>query len=94
MPRPDPLPSPRKSLVARFVRLMKLIALFALVIAAIAVLLVARGEKTADLNLLIATAAGVFFTVLLGSGLMILTFLSSRSGHDEEAWRSRTEEDE
>jgi hypothetical protein len=64
------------------------------VIAAIAVLLVGCGETTQDLNVLVATGLGVFFTVLLGSGLMVLTFLSSRSGHDDEVGRSRIQEEE
>ena len=55
---------------------------------------VARGEDRQDANVLIATALGVGFTVLLGTGLMVLTFLSSRSGHDEEAGRTRIEDDE
>ena len=33
----------------------------------------------------IATVLGVGLTVLVGTGLMSLVFLSSRSGHDEEA---------
>ena len=35
--------------------------------------------------MLIATALGVGLTVLLGTGLMALSFLSARSGHDEQA---------
>jgi hypothetical protein len=94
MPRHDPVPSPRGSLMQRYLRMMKWLALFSLVIAAIAVLLVTRGEDMRDWNVVVATALGVFFTVLLGSGLMVLTFLSSRSGHDEEAARSQYKEDE
>jgi hypothetical protein len=94
MPRHDPVPSPRGSLMQRYLRILKWLALFSLVIAGIAVLLVSRGEDLRDWNVLIATALGVFFTVLLGSGLMVLTFLSSRSGHDEQAGRSRIEEEE
>ena len=89
MPRPDPLPSPRKSLVDDFLRIAKWLVLFSLVMAALAVAFVAYGEGTEDLNILIATALGVGLTVLLGTGLMVLTFLSSRSGHDEEAGRNR-----
>lgn len=94
MPRPDPVPSPRKSLVRSFLRIFKWLALLSIVMAAIAVLLVARGEDKQDANILVATALGVGFTVLLGTGLMVLTFLSSRSGHDEAAGRSRIEDDE
>ena len=92
MPRHDPLPSPRKPLLDRFLRILKWLALFSTVIAAIAVLLVAYGEDTQDINVLVATGIGVGLTVLLGSGLMVLTFLSSRSGHDEEAGRKPTKD--
>jgi len=85
MPRPDPLPSPRYSLMRRFWRIFRLLALLSIVIAAIAVILVARGDSKPHINLLIATALGVGLTVLLGTGLMTLTFLSSSSGHDEQA---------
>ena len=35
--------------------------------------------------MIIATALGVGLTVLLGTGLMTLVFLSASSGHDEQA---------
>ena len=85
MPRPDPLPSPRNSLKQRFWRIFRLLVLLSIVIAAIAVFLVARGDPTIHVHMLIATALGVGLTVLLGTGLMTLTFLSSQSGHDDEA---------
>lgn len=94
MPSPDPVPPKRNSLVDRFLQIFKWLALLAVVIAVIAVLLVARGEDTQDLNVLVATGLGTGFTVLLGSALMVLSFLSSRSGHDEEAGRKQTKDDE
>ena len=54
-------------------------------IAAIAVLLVIRGDPGVHVHMMIATALGVGISVLLGSALMTLTFLSSSSGHDDEA---------
>ncbi len=36
------------------------------------------------IHMIIATIAGVFFTVMLGAALMGLVFLSSGSGHDEK----------
>lgn len=84
MPNPDPLPSPRRSTVRRFWRIFRLLVLLALLIAAIAVLLVARGDPRLHIHMLIATALGVGATVLLGTTLMTLVFLSSSSGHDEE----------
>jgi hypothetical protein len=85
MPRPDAVPSPRYSLMKRFWRIFRLLALLAIAIAAIAVVLVARGDRTVHIHMLIATALGVGLTVLLGTALMTLSFLSSSSGHDEQA---------
>ena len=92
MPRPDPVPSPRHSLLRQFKRIMRWLALLSIVIAAIAVLLVASGDDTVHVHMLVATALGVGLTVLLGTGLMALSFLSARSGHDEQA--RHLEEDE
>ena len=85
MPQPDPVPSPRLSLFIRFRRIMRWMALFSIAVAALAVALVARGDTTPHIHMWIATALGVGLTVLLGTGLMTLAFLSSKSGHDVEA---------
>ena len=69
----------------RFWRIFRLLALLSAAVAAIAVVLVSRGDSTLHINMLIATALGVFFTVLLGTSLMTLSFLSSNSGHDDAA---------
>jgi hypothetical protein len=81
----DPVSNPRQSLKPRFWRIFRLLFLFSIVIAAVAVVLVARGDPTLHLNMLIATALGIGFTVLLGSGLMALMFLSASSGQDDKA---------
>jgi hypothetical protein len=85
MPHPDPVPSPRHSTMRRFWRIFRLLAVLSIVIAAIAVVLVARGEKQVHVHMLIATALGIGLTVLLGTALMTLVFLSAESGHDEAA---------
>lgn len=85
MPQPDPIPSPRHSTLHRFVRIMKWMALFSILVAAIAVLLVARGEEVVHVHMLVATALGVGLTVLLAGALMSLVFLSSSGGHDDQA---------
>ena len=36
------------------------------------------------LHMVIATVAGVFFSVLLGCGLFAAAFFSDKSGHDQE----------
>ena len=94
MPDPDPIPSPRHSTMRRFWRIFRLMALLSIIIAAIAVVLVARGDPTLHVHMLIATALGIGLTVLVGTGLMTLVFLSSSSGHDEEAaGRTRDKDD-
>jgi len=72
-------------MMRRFWRIFRLLALLSIFIAALAVLLVARGDPATHVHMLIATALGVGLTVLLGTGLMTLVFLSSSSGHDEQA---------
>ena len=84
MPAPDPIP-PLGPLRRQFIRLMRWGALFALSIAAIAVLLVARGDEQIHIHMLIATGLGVGLSVLLAVALMTLVFLSNRAGHDADA---------
>jgi uncharacterized membrane protein len=69
----------------RFWRILRLLAVFSVIVAAIAIVLVTQGTGEIHPSLIIATGVGVFFTVLLGTGLMTLQFLSSESGHDEAA---------
>jgi hypothetical protein len=84
MPAPDPVP-PLVRLRRQFLRMMRWGVLFSLTIAAIAVLLVAHGDETIHIHMLIATALGVGLSVLLGVALMTLVFLSSRMGQDVDA---------
>ena len=93
MPEPDPIPSPRHSTMRRFWRIFRLLALLSIVIAAIAVFIVARGDSGMHVHMLVATALGVGLTVLLGTALMTLTFLSSSSGHDQSATTRTKEQD-
>ena len=85
MPQPDPPPSPRQSAVRRFWRIFRLLFLLSVVIAAIAVLLVTRGAGEVHASLIIATGLGIGLTVLVGTSLMTLVFISNSSGHDEAA---------
>jgi hypothetical protein len=71
---------------------MKWMALFSIVVAVVAVLLVAQGDEGFHIHMLIATALGAGLSVLLAGALMSLVFLSSSTGHDDEA--NRFEEDE
>ena len=93
MPHRDPVPSPRHSTMRRFWRIFRLLALLSIVIAAIAVVLVARGDPALHVHMLIATALGIGLTVLVGTGLMTLVFISNSSGHDQAASRGAEEND-
>lgn len=89
MPRPDPVPNAPLPIMRRFWRIFRLLSLFAVLVAAIAVILVSRGEKDMHLHMLIATALGAGLVVMVGAALMSLVFLSASSGHDSEAARSK-----
>jgi len=93
MPDPDPIPSPRYSTMRRFWRIFRLLALLSIVIAAIGVVLVTRGAGEIHASLIIATALGIGLTVLVGTGLMTLVFLSNSSGHDDAASGTHQEND-
>jgi hypothetical protein len=80
-------------MLRRFRRIMKWMALFSMAVAAIAVLLVARGDNGTHIHMLIATALGAGLSVLLAGAIMSLVFLSSSSGHDDEASRFIEEQD-
>ena len=82
MPRPDPIPERRKSLIRRFWRIFGLLVLLSAVVAGLAVLFITQGERT-PIHVIIATALGAGLTVLLGTSLMTLVFLSAESGYDE-----------
>ena len=85
MARPDPVPSPPHSLMLRFWRIFRLLALLSVVVAALAVFLITRGEDSPSIHFMLATALGAGLTVLLGTALMALVFLSAQSGHDNAA---------
>ena len=84
-----PAPGPPNPLLLKFRRAMKWMALLSVAVAAIAVFLVSQGDDGVHIHMLVATALGAGLTVLLGTGLMMLAFLSSSSGHDEDAGGSR-----
>ena len=86
MVKPSPLDDDSTSNIAwaRYRRLMRGMALvsFVAVIVALAWLRSTLGNQF-TIHMVIATAAGVGLSVMLGAALMGLVFLSSGSGHDE-----------
>ena len=80
--RSDLMPKTRDEAMAEFKRILKWIALAAvLMVAGAMAFLAATGELTRDM--IIATTLGVFFSVLLGCGLFAAAFFSDKSGHDQ-----------
>ena len=67
----------------RYRRLMTWMALAALITTAAAISFLYQRHPQASFHLYIAAAGGVFFSVMLGSGLMGLVFLSAGTGHDD-----------
>ena len=92
MPRHDPIPRRRKTdyeraaiAWARYIRLMKWMVLVAAATIGLSLLYLKQSGAPMPLHMVVATVAGIGLTVLVGTGLMGLIFLSSRSGHDDEA---------
>lgn len=88
MPHHDPIP-PRPEAAAlawsRYKRMMKWMALAAAIAAALAVAYLKATSDAMPWQMVLATIAGVGLSVLLGTALMGLVFLSDRTGHDEAA---------
>ncbi|MDB5697506.1 MAG: hypothetical protein JWN69_310 [Alphaproteobacteria bacterium] len=88
MPRPDPTPRQAERSArawSHYRSLMKWMAVAALVAVLLALVYLKAAVGPVPLPMLIATIAGVGFSVLLGTALMGLVFLSNNSGHDEDA---------
>ena len=75
--------SDREQAVAEFKRIMKWIAIIAVLMVAGA-LTYLNFTSSLDTNTAIATILGVFFSVLLGCGLFAAAFFSDKSGYDEK----------
>ena len=77
------MPNERQAALAEFKRIMKWIAVIAVLMVAGA-LTYLYFTSSLDTNTVIATTLGVFFSVLLGCGLFAAAFFSSKSGYDEK----------
>jgi uncharacterized membrane protein len=94
MPHHDPLPEKRAqdferaaAAWARYKKMMKWMALAAVVTVLLSLIYLKSFGDPVPVHMMIATIAGVGLTVLVGTGLMGLIFLSNRSGHDDDAHR-------
>lgn len=88
MAEDDPIPPhlERAALAwGRYKRMMKWMVLAAAIAVGLALLYLKSSGETMPIQMVIATIAGVGLSVLLGTGLMGLVFLSNAGGHDEAA---------
>lgn len=67
-------------------------AIAAVVAVLLALIYLKSSGRPVPIHMMIATIAGVGFSVLLGTALMGLVYFSNNSGHDESAHR-RSEDD-
>jgi len=74
--------SKRDKAAREFRRMMKWIVVIAVVMVA-AALLFASTQTELTVHVVVATMLGVFFSILLGTGLFALAFFSDKSGHDD-----------
>ena len=101
MPRHDPIPRQPKTNEAQaadawthYRRMMKWMALAAAVTVALSLLYLWLSGGPMPLHMVIATILGVGLTVLVGTALMGLIFVSSRAGHDDDATYGEWNDDE
>ncbi|HST36002.1 MAG TPA: hypothetical protein VLK25_05170 [Allosphingosinicella sp.] len=102
MPQHDPIPPDRRppddgraaEAWARYKATMKWMLLVAIVCVLLSLVYLKSFGEPVPIHMMIATIAGVGLTILVGTGLMGLVFLSSRSGHDEEANRNDWSDDD
>lgn len=79
----DPLRVKRAK--ADFVRMMIWICAIGVLMVIGALYYLSRGDGPLTIHMIVAAIAGVFFSVVLGTGLMAAAFFSDKSGHDERA---------
>ena len=104
MPRHDPIPEPHRVAAspalgnrhawARFRRIMAWMAALAVACVVVALGWLRWATGPLHLHMVIAVTVGVFMTVVVGTGLMSLVFLSAGTGHDAQAGERFEREDE
>lgn len=93
MPNHDPTPPRRPpadleraaAAWGRYKAMMKWMVLASFTSVLLALIYLKSSGGPVPIHMVIATIAGVGFSVLLGTALMGLVFLSNNSGHDEDA---------
>ena len=100
MPRHDPIPGrgrpePGRAAAAwaHYWAIMRWMALASVVTVLLALIYLKSAGGPVPIHMTIATIAGVGLTMLVGTGLMSLLFVSNRSGHDDDANRGEWNDD-
>lgn len=94
VPRHDPIPAASGNARARFTRALRVLALLSVAIGALSAAIIWQAVEGLHIHMLIATALGTGFMVLVGGGLMTLVFMSASTGHDSEAARPPQQEND
>lgn len=88
MSQPDPTPpgyERRLRAWRRYKQLMSWMVILAVAAVLLALIYLKRGGNDVPPSMIVATIAGVGLSVLLGTGLMGMVFVSNSAGIDEEA---------
>ena len=88
MPIQDPTPPSAQRTAeawARYKKLMSWMVVAAIVAVLLALIYLKSSGGPVPIHMVIATIAGVGLSVLLGTALMGLVFVSNNSGHDDAA---------
>jgi hypothetical protein len=95
-PQRPALSGPERTALAwlRYKRLMIWMGIAAAVAVVLALAYLKIAVGPVPIHMLIATIAGVGFSVLLGTALMGLVYFSNNSGHDEGAHDAATRKDD
>lgn len=97
MPDPEPIPPKLDRAAqawARYKRLMTWMVLATFVAVVVSLLYLRSSGGPIPIHMFIATIAGVGLSVLLGTALMGLVFLSNASGHDDTASGKEKDDDQ
>ena len=100
MPNHDPVPHGSQAHYERaaaawdrYKLMMRRMVLLAVATALLSIVYLWATGAPMRLHMMIAVFAGVALTILVGTGLMGLVFLSNRTGHDEDAAHGGQDDD-
>ena len=87
------MPNRKAKAMREFRRILRWIVLIA-VLMVIAGLAFIGSQAELTVHMVVAVVLGVFFSVVLGTGLFALAFFSDKSGHDDDVTSATSRRDE